>query len=92
MKKLIRTVKDYIQAKIDKYVIKRFQQLMPKELITSLYRIVVERDLVITTKIVEVKKGKIRYTLMIVKDKNLQTVFNLGRHYENVLKPQIAEL
>ncbi len=44
MKKLIKTVRDYIQAKIDKYVVKRFEEILPKELITSLYRRVVERD------------------------------------------------
>ena len=78
MKKLIK----FIQQKIDKYVIKRFQALMPKEIITALYRKIAERDLQITTKIIEIKKGEIRYTLLIIKDKNLQTVFNLGRHYE----------
>jgi transposase len=82
MKKIIKNVRDYVQAKIDKYVVKRFVEILPKELIKSLYRQIAENELQITTKIVEVKKGKIRYTLMVVKDKNLQTVFNLGRHYE----------
>ena len=77
MKKLI----NWIQSKIDKYVIKRFQQLMPKELIRQLYKIVAEGDLQISVKEIEVKKGKIKYTLLIVKDKNLKTVFNLGRHF-----------
>ena len=72
----------YFQEKIDKYVVRRFQQLMPKELIRAMYRKIAEGELSITTKTVEVKKGKIRYTLLIAKDKNLQTVFNLGRHYE----------
>lgn len=80
MKKIIA----YIRTKIDKYVVKRFQVLMPKELITALYRKVVENDLNITTKEIRVKKGKIRYTLLVVKDKDLKTVFNLGRHYENI--------
>jgi len=80
MKKLYLTVKNYIQSKIDKYVIKRFAEIMPKELIKSLYRHIAETELQITTKTDEVKKGKIKYTLLISKDKNLQTVFNLGRH------------
>jgi hypothetical protein len=90
MKTIIKNIRDYIQAKIDKYVIKRFQAIFPKELVKSLYRNIAEDELLITTKIVEVKKGKIRYTLVIVKDKNLKTVFNLGRHYE--LEPKIVIL
>jgi hypothetical protein len=90
MKKYFKSVVEYIQAKIDKYVIKRFQQLMPKELITALYRTVVERDLQITTKVIDVKKGKIRYTLLIIKDRDLQTVYNLGRHFEQEPKLRIA--
>ena len=82
MKKLIQTVKNYIQLKIDKYVIKRFVQILPKELIKSLYKQIAEDELSITTKVVEVKKGKIRYDLLISKDRNLQTVFNLGRHHD----------
>jgi hypothetical protein len=89
MKKFIKTVKDYIQSKIDKYVVKRFQQIFPKELIRSLYRRIAEDELQITTKEIEVKKGKIRYTLLVIKDKGLKTVFNLGRHFED--KPKIRE-
>ena len=88
MKKLIKTIADYIQAKIDKYVIKRFEQLMPKELITKLYRIVGVWDLQITTKEVSVKKGKMRYTLFVAKDRDLKTVFNLGRHF--MTEPKIT--
>lgn len=82
MKKFIQTIKDYIQAKIDKYVIKRFKEILPRELIKSLYRSLAEDELQITTKIVDVKKGKIKYTFVIVKDHELKTIFNLGRHFE----------
>jgi len=78
MKKLIR----FIQNKIDVYVINRFKRLMPKAIITELYRMVVENDLQITTREISVKKGRIKYTLLIIKNKNLETVYNLGRHYE----------
>jgi len=78
MKKLIR----FIQNKIDVYVINRFKRLMPKAIITELYRMVVENDLQITTREISVKKGRIKYTLLIIKNKNLKTVYNLGRHYE----------
>ncbi len=81
MKKLIKTVMDYIQAKIDKYVIKRFQELLPKKLITSLYREIARKDLQITTKVVPVKKGKIRYTLVVIEDRGHKTVYNLGRYF-----------
>ena len=83
MKKYYIQVRNYIQAKIDKYVVKRFQEILPKELVKSLYRSIAEKELQITTKIVDVKKGKIKYILMIVKDKNLQTIFNLGRHFDS---------
>ena len=86
MKKII----VWIQAKIDKYVIKRFEQIMPKDLITALYRKVVERDLEITHRIIDVKKGKIRYKLLIIKNRNLETVYNLGRHFEQEPKLRIA--
>ena len=82
MKKVIKTVVDYIQSKIDKYVIKRFQELLPKELIKSPYRSIVEGELQITTKVIDVKKGKIRYTLIVIKDKDLKTIFNFGRHFD----------
>ena len=89
MRKLFIDVKNYIQAKIDKYVVKRFQEILPKELIKSLYRSIAESDLQITTKIIDVKKGKVRYTLLIIKDKALKTRFNLGRHFENpIIQPQ----
>lgn len=84
MKKLYRKVADYIQSKIDKYVIRRFQQLMPTALITALYKIIATNNLTLTEKIIEVKKGKIRYTLLVIKDKDCQTIFNLGRHYEAI--------
>jgi hypothetical protein len=65
-----------------KTMIKRFQKLMPEELITSLYRMIVKNNLQITTKVVNVKKGKIKYTLVIIKDRELKTVFNIGRHFD----------
>lgn len=80
--KLFKKIRAYIQAKIDKYVVKRFVEILPKALIKSLYRQIAERDLVITTKEVQVKKGNRKYTLLVVKDRNLTTVFNLGRHKE----------
>lgn len=91
--KLINNIKAWFQAKIDKYVIKRFATILPKPLIKSLYRQIAESDLQITTKEVQVKKGKRKYTLLVVKDKNLQTVFNLGRYDENEESfPSIAEM
>lgn len=83
MKKLFIRVADWIRNKINNFAIKRFISLMPKTIITELYRKVVERDLQITTKTIFVKKGHLRYTLIVVKDKNLQTIFNLGRHGSN---------
>ena len=81
MKTLINKIKNYIQSKIDKYVITRFQKLMPKKLITSLYRAIAKENLQITTKVVPIKKGKIRYTLVVIEDKKGKTVYNLGRYF-----------
>ena len=82
-------MKKRIIAWIDSLVIKRFKKIMPKDVITALYRIVVERDLNITTKEISVKKGKIKYTLLVMKDRNMKTVFNLGRHFENTIQSKV---
>ena len=63
----------------DGYVLIRFEKLFPKDLIISLYKKVALINLEIDTKEVSVKKGRVRYTLLICKDKDLQTRFNLGR-------------
>jgi len=75
MKNLIEKIRKYF----DGYVIDRFKYLMPKQIITELYRQIATDDLKLITKEISVKKGKVRYTLLIVKDKNLQTRFNLGK-------------
>ena len=74
-------IKIKIHKWLDMKAIERFERIMPKDIITKLYRMVAERDLLITTKEVAVKKGKVKYTLFIVQDKGLKTVFNLGRHH-----------
>ena len=76
MKKLI----DNIKSRIDRYVVQRFQALAPKAIIQDLYKRIATGDLVLTEKVINVKKGRRRYTLIIAKDRNLQTVFNIGRH------------
>ena len=82
-------MKKRIIAWIDSLVVKRFKKIMPKDVITALYRIVAERDLEITTKEIPVKKGKVKYTLLVVKNKKQQTVFNLGRYFENSIQPKV---
>lgn len=74
-------IKTKIIKWLDMKAIERFKRIMPKDIITALYRMVAEKELLITTKEIAVKKGKIKYTLFIVKDKGLKTVFNLGRHH-----------
>ena len=81
MKKWFIDVKNYIQSRIDKYVLKRFVEILPKALITSLYRQFAKDELEITTKVVPVKKGKIRYTLVVIEDRGQKTVYNLGRYF-----------
>ncbi len=76
MKKIIAK----IQSKIDTYVIKRFQSIAPKQLVINLYRAIAQKELLIEEREINVKKGKRRYTLLILKDKNLETVYNLGRY------------
>jgi hypothetical protein len=76
MKKLI----EKIQEKIDRYVVKRFQALAPSSIVQALYKRQAIDQLQLTEKIINVKKGKRRYTLIVCKDRNLQTIFNIGRH------------
>ncbi len=88
MKKLI----EKIRKIFDPYVMKRFALLAPKALIQQLYKRQATADLELTERIINVKKGKRKYTLLILKDKNLQTRFNLGRHrsqYHSLTASQI---
>jgi hypothetical protein len=82
MKKYFIRVAEFIQKTVDNFVIKRFSEIMPHDLIVALYHRIAQRDLRINVKTVYVKKGKIKYTLVICKDRDCKTVFNLGRHYE----------
>jgi len=65
------------KKRFDGYVINRFYELNPKPLIIHLYKRIALNELEIATEIIYVKKGKIRYTLLIAKDKNLKTKFYL---------------
>jgi hypothetical protein len=91
-----KSIVDFFQTKIDKYVLKRFVQLLPEKLITELYKKVVKNNLLIDIKYISVKKGKGRYVLLIIKDKDCKTVFNLGRHIDDPILehrfPPINEL
>jgi hypothetical protein len=98
MKNLINKIKTFIkvkfdkhiQPKIDEFVIRRFTILMPKALITSLYKKIAESELQISTREVHVKKGNIKYTLLIVKNRNLETVYHLGRPELTNLKELVS--
>ena len=76
----MRKIKQFIKTKLDSFAIKRFKTLAPIGLITQLYKTIAKNNLDITTQEVNVKKGKRRYTLLIAKDKECKTTFNLGRH------------
>ena len=65
---------------IDRHVIARAKKILPKEIIKELYLKIAREELLITTDIINVKKGSRRFTLLILHDKNGKTVFNLGRH------------
>jgi hypothetical protein len=98
MKNLIKKIKTFIKAKFDKYiqpkidefVIRRFTILMPKALITSLYRKIAESELQISTREIIVKKGNIKFTLLIIKNKDLETVYQLGRPELTNLKELVS--
>lgn len=61
-----------------------------RKMITEIFRSYNRMDtLGIATKEVRVKKGKRRYTLLIAKDGNNETVFNLGRHLE--IEPSLSD-
>ena len=82
--KVLKSIRLYIVSKVNNLALTRVLglQLLTDSIITELYKKVAKRQLQIDTKIIEVKKGKIRYTLVIIKDHNLKTVYNLGRHFE----------
>ncbi len=73
-----------IQIRIDIYVIKRFVKLYPKKLIKDMYHKMAIEETVVDVKEVHVKKGKVRYTLVVAKDKDHVTCFNLGKYPENL--------
>ena len=77
MKKLIEKIQNYI----DKYVIKRFSKLAPKKIIEALYRNQQIGDLKLTSREISVKKGKRKYTLLIIETQKGFHKFNLGRIY-----------
>lgn len=79
-----------IKEWLDNWAISRFKSIMPKELITSLYKRIASNDLQIHTRIVTVKKGKIRYKLLITHSNDLKTVHNLGRHNQQEPKLRAA--
>ena len=55
--------------------------LASPDIITDMYKKIAMDNLKIAEKQVNVKKGDRRYyTLLIFKDSNLQTIFNIGRH------------
>ena len=76
----MKRLKAWIKSKLDQWAIERFTMLMPKKLITDLYIKIATKDLKLEERVINVKKGSRRYTLLILKDRNGETVFNLGRH------------
>ena len=75
MKKLL----ERFRTLFDGYVLARFESLFPKDLIKHLYQKIAIDSLKLETREISVKKGRVKYTLLICKDKGLQTKFNLGR-------------
>lgn len=48
--------------------------------IKAMYKNIAEKELVLSTKLKPIKKGKDKYYIIVCKDKNLKTVFNINRH------------
>lgn len=76
----MKNIVEKIKKMFDGYVIRRFTHLMPAKLITSLYREIASGDLKLDIREVSVKKGRVKYALLICKDRELKTKFNLGRN------------
>jgi hypothetical protein len=51
-----------------------------KRFIIKQYRKIALSELTLKTKLIYVKKGKLKYMLFVAKDVNLETVFFLERH------------
>jgi hypothetical protein len=57
-----------------------YEKFMDSTHIINMYIRVAKKNLVIKEKIINVKKGKRRYTLLVIKTAKNKTIFNLQRH------------
>ena len=48
--------------------------------IKTMYKYIAQKELVLSTELKPIKKGNRKYHIIVCKDKNLKTIFNLGRH------------
>jgi hypothetical protein len=65
---------------IKKLHLKLIKRIASNEIITELYRAIAKKDILVNTEsVVRVKKGKIRYSLVVFKDKNLRTKFWISK-------------
>ena len=62
-------------------VIKYDKEYKPQ--IIAMYKYIAEKELVLSTELKPIKKGKDKYHVIACKDKNSKTVFNFSRHGSN---------
>ncbi|MBE9489921.1 MAG: hypothetical protein IMY67_06480, partial [Bacteroidetes bacterium] len=48
--------------------------------IKMMYKYIAQKELVLSTELKPIKKGTRKYYIIVCKDKNLTTIFNLNRH------------
>ena len=51
-----------------------------RDRIRAMYKNIAEKELVLSTELKPIKKGADKYHVIVCKDKNLKTVFNVNRH------------
>ncbi len=51
-----------------------------RDRIKVMYKNIAEKELVLSTELKPIKKGNDKYHIIVCKDTNLKTVFNLNRH------------
>lgn len=86
------------QKRLDHYVLRRFIEISdnPKELKGKIFDLesklydVTSKDIILDQRVIDVKKGRRRFNLLVLRTKKGTIKFNLGRYYETV--PQSEEI
>jgi hypothetical protein len=82
---MIKKLQRWIQKQIRLFVLSWFHKhkdYIPREKIIELYLRIRRENLILTDKIVTVKKGKLKYKVMLIETPELETRLIINRHNE----------